>query len=194
MQGPRAGGPFERWAQGAVSRLSGHVATWEKGSGLDGRGRLQSRALEREREREEEREDGKGGADRARQHSPTAWPLGTNHSLTCICRGNGSSFFLEHFGIKVPEVSWGGDGDGASAQWTHPLVAPPSGGELQPPSSVLSSLPTGQELRWSRWWPHPPQFPEPRGNTSRGGGRELRPGGVTNSGPVMESGFRNHLF
>lgn len=24
---------------------------------------------------------------------------------TCICRGNGSSFFLKHFGIKVPEVS-----------------------------------------------------------------------------------------
>lgn len=49
MQGPRAGGPFERWARGAVSQLSGHVATWVKGSGLDGRGRLQSRALEREK-------------------------------------------------------------------------------------------------------------------------------------------------
>lgn len=49
MPGPRAGGPFERWARGAVSQLSGHVAIWAKGSGLDGRGRLQSRALETEK-------------------------------------------------------------------------------------------------------------------------------------------------
>lgn len=53
-----------------------------------------------------------GGTERARQHSPSPDPRAPTTRLTCICRGNGSSFFLKHFGIKVPEVSWGEKGTG----------------------------------------------------------------------------------
>lgn len=80
MQDPRAGGPSVRWAQGAVSRLNGHAAAWGKGIGLDGRGRLPSRGLERERDREVEwvEREGDNPAKSARQHSLPA-PLGTDH-------------------------------------------------------------------------------------------------------------------
>lgn len=104
MQGLRAGGPSGRWAQGAVSRLSGHVATWGKGNGLDGRGRLQSRALETQREGEGEWVEWEVQKRPGITPLPTA-PWAPTICLTCICRGNGSSFFLKHFGIKVPEFS-----------------------------------------------------------------------------------------
>lgn len=169
MQGRREGGPFERWARGAVSQLSGRVAAWVKGSGLDGRGRLQSRALEREKVGREAH-----GGPGSTPLTPTLWAPSTR--LTCICRGKGGGLFLEHFGIKVPEVSCGGR---EGVEMPGRQVIP---GETQPPRSIPSPTPHPQPkrhvcprlpetLRRSparragtkavSWWLHPPPTSAP---------------------------------
>lgn len=142
--GPDGRGPFRKVGTGR--RFSAERARSNLGEGQRAtRKRQASEQSPGEREREEKREEKKGGADKARQHCPASRPLDPNHRLTCICRGNRSCFFLEHFGIKVPEVSCGGDG----GAWKCPVDAPTDPAALpgeisspqelsQPPSPVLN--------------------------------------------------------
>lgn len=46
------------------------------------------------------------GCSASGQHSLPP-PEAPTPCLTCVCGGDRSSFFFEHFGINVPEVSWG---------------------------------------------------------------------------------------
>lgn len=103
--GPEGRGTF--WKVGTGRRFSAERARSNLGEGQRARRKRQA----------SEQSPGEGEGE-WRECKVQRWPGSTpllpaswapNTSLTCICRGNRSSFVLKHFGIKVPEVSWGGE-------------------------------------------------------------------------------------
>lgn len=97
--GPEGRGTF--WKVGTGRRFSAERARSNLGEGQ--RARRKRQASEQS---PTEKEQEMWGATQW-PHPPPSSCLSTR--LTCVCRGERGSFFLKHFGIKVPEVSWGGE-------------------------------------------------------------------------------------
>lgn len=98
--GPEGRGTF--WKVGTGRRFSAERARSSLGEGQRARRKRQaSEQSPAERRKKSEQ----GGMCAGHPGGHTLQPPATR--LTCVCRGDGGSFFLKHFGIKVPEVSWG---------------------------------------------------------------------------------------